>query len=118
MNISAGHLGFVVSVGLMLVLGSGCAAAPQAKTPSEVISATHAELAHTVEPAAVEEWRSVSVLLADPLFDSKVMDSTNPYAVSLDAPSKEELIPVRTWGNAMPAKVIQPALPTMLDNRE
>lgn len=83
--------------------------------------ATHTELAHTIEPAAVDEWRSVSRLLEPSLHqgpDAELMDSANPYERSLDAPEKDALIPVRTWGNALPAKVIQPALPELLDNRE
>ncbi len=116
MKISAGHLGVVMSLGFALA-ATGCASTQAPKTPTEVITATHTELAHTIEPGAVEEWRSVSLLL-EPGLDARLMDSTNPYEKSLDAPEKDALVPVRTWGLAMPAKVLQPALPEMLDNRE
>ena len=118
MKISAGHLGVVMSLVLAAFGATGCASQQAAKTPTEVISATHTELAHTIEPAAVEEWRSVSALL-EPGLDAKLMDSTNPYESKAEIGfDKEALVPVRTWGNGIPAKVMQPALPEMLDARE
>jgi hypothetical protein len=118
MKISAGHLGVVMSLVLAAVGATGCASQQAPKTPTEVLTATHTELAHTIEPAAVEEWRSVSALL-EPGLDAKLMDTANPYeAKSLDVATKDGLVPVRTWGSSIPAKVIAPALPEMLDARE
>lgn len=121
MKISAGHLGVVMSL-VVASFATGCASQQAPKTPTEVITATHTELAHTIEPAAVEEWRSVSALL-EPGLDAKLMDSANPYETKTAdlgiAPEKESLVPVRTWGSGvLPAKVIAPALPDMLDGRE
>lgn len=121
MKNSAGILGVTFSL-VIAAFASGCASEPKtAKTPNEVISATHTELAHTIEPAALEEWRSVSVLL-EPGLDAKLMDSTNPYetkTADLDGEKSKDGLGARsTWGTGIPAKVIQPALPEMLDARE
>ena len=123
MKISAGNVGVVVSL-FVLAFASGCATAKTAQSPSEVITATHAELAHTVDahtvdPAAVEEWRSVSALL-EPGLDAKLMDSENPYESKADlgVGDKDGLTVRSTWGTGIPAKTMQPALPEMLDGRE